>query len=152
MFQITINYAYSMVAMKKIKERKQKLANVFGVFNCLCELCQYEKTSNVEDKSYELFEKLQEILKNFFNQGLFTVRSAQNGCTGIQIAISRCIAISACIQMYNLAKMKNCHKQFLLTDIIKHVRRNFLKLGLHILRSNIFIFHKQQKIREIEIY
>ena len=107
--------------MKKLKERKQILANVFGVFSCLCELCQYEKTSTVEDKSYEQFEKLQEILKKFFNQGLFTVRSAQNGCTGFQIAIARCIAISACIQMYNLAKMKNCHKFFLLKDIIEQV-------------------------------
>ena len=84
--------------MKKLKERKQILANVFGVFNCLCELCQYEKTLTTEDETYEQFQKLREILDNHYD----CVKSG----TSFQNAISRCIAISCCIQMYNMGKMK----------------------------------------------
>ena len=63
------------------------------------------------DLNNEQFQKLHEIIKNHFNSG-------KSG-TGFQNAISRCIAISCCIQMYNLAKMKNSHKFFLLKDIIE---------------------------------
>ena len=96
--------------MKKFKERKEVLANGFGAFTCLCELCQYEKNLTTEDEIYEQYQKLREILQNHAD--------CDKSGTSFQNAISRCISISCCIQMYNLAKMKNSHKYFILYDII----------------------------------
>ena len=73
---------------------------------------------------------------------MWMVPKNSNG-TVFQNAIAHCIAISCCIQMYNLAKMKNSHKFFMLRDIIQRG---------HLVATHSFMVAKRKKDNDSRKY
>ena len=95
--------------MQDLEIRKGVLLQVFG-FSCCCELCQEEEICNDDDKTYAIYEILDENVPKTYEllNELIKLQAWR------ELVITSPMMISNYKKMYNLTKSKKAPRGFIL--------------------------------------
>ena len=106
--EVTLTYNWKQLAMKDVKTRQDNLWYNWG-FKCCCDTCQEEIKS--EDKTYKIYEKLQEEIKSCLKKQ-----------SVIKDKVERLENIKKEVfchkQLYKLAKDKKASRMFIVNEIL----------------------------------
>ena len=106
--EVTLTYNWKQLAMKDVKTRQDNLWYNWG-FKCCCDVCQEEIKS--EDKTYKIYEKLQEEIKSCLKKQ-----------SVIKDKVERLENIKKEVfchkQLYKLAKDKKASRMFIVNEIL----------------------------------
>ena len=104
------SYDYTQkIAMQDLEIRKGVLLQVFG-FSCCCELCREEEICNDDDKTYPIYEILDENVPKTYEllNELIKLQAWR------ELVIASPMMISNYKKMYNLTKSKKAPRGFIL--------------------------------------
>ena len=106
--EVTLTYNWKQLAMKDVKTRQDNLWYNWG-FKCCCDVCQEE--IKAEDKTYKIYEKLQEEIKSCLKKQ-----------SVIKDKVERLENIKKEVfchkQLYKLAKDKKASRMFIVNEIL----------------------------------
>ena len=106
--EITLTYNWKQLAMKDRKTRQDNLWYNWG-FKCCCDVCQEEMTT--EDKTYKMYEKLQEEIKSCLKKQS-VIKDKEERLENIKKEVF-CHK-----QLYKLAKDKKASRMFIVNEIL----------------------------------
>ena len=111
--EITTNLNYHKTSMKKMKERKDFLREIYGFTDCYCDLCEIEEINGDNDR-YELFENMK-----IQAEKLYQNRKSPPQLYDIKKGLETWRWEIACFkEMYKYAKECNTSREFMIDEIL----------------------------------